>query len=81
MLLVTMESIRAREEHLTHQERLRITFVVERGNVSRSDHVHYEAEMLKRILTTICVSLRPSNMWRGFGRRRGRRSIAGRRSV
>jgi hypothetical protein len=40
-----MESIREREEHLTHQDRLRIKFVVEHGKVSSIDLVHYEAEL------------------------------------
>ena len=45
ILLVTMESIREREEHLTHEDRLRIKFVVERGKVSRIDLVQYETEI------------------------------------
>jgi hypothetical protein len=40
-----MDSLREREEYLTHQDRLRIKFVVERGRVNRIDLVQYEAEI------------------------------------
>jgi len=40
-----MDSIREREEYLTHQDRLRVKFLVERGKVIRIDLVQYEAEI------------------------------------
>jgi hypothetical protein len=40
-----MDSIREREEYLTHQDRLRIKFLIERGKVIGIDIVQYEAEM------------------------------------
>jgi len=40
-----MDNIREREEYLTHQDRLRIKFLVGKGKVTSIDVVQYEAEI------------------------------------
>ncbi len=43
-----MRSVRERTEYLTHKDRLRVKFTVERGRVTRIDLVQYEAEIQGR---------------------------------
>ena len=43
-----MDSIREREDYLTHRDRLRIKFLVERGEVTKINLVQYEAEIQNR---------------------------------
>lgn len=43
-----MDGHREREEYLTHRDRLRIKFLVERGKVTKIDLMQYEAEVQGR---------------------------------